>query len=72
MKVVSACLGYSFVMTLLMLPAYLGLRLSGIDVPLLAILGVGISHHLVSALITAAVITRKKTNINYIDPSSWI
>jgi|TARA_Y100000310_G_scaffold87866_1_gene84744 hypothetical protein len=72
MKAVSAWIAYVLVMTLLMLPAYLGIRLSGMNVPLLAILGVGISHHLISALITAAVITRKKTNINYIDPSSWI
>jgi hypothetical protein len=72
MKGFIAFIAYTMAMTILLVPAYVGLHLSGISIPFYAILGVGISHHLISALIHAAVVTRKKNNINYIDPATWI
>ena len=72
MKSLTALVAYTSAIAILLVPAYIGLRLSGIDVPFYAILGIGISHHLVSTLIHAAVVTHKKSDINYIDPSTWI
>jgi|ETNmetMinimDraft_23_1059889.scaffolds.fasta_scaffold21269_3 hypothetical protein len=72
MKGLIAFMAYLMAIAILLAPAYIGLRLSGIELPFYAILGIGISHHLICTLIHAAVVTRKKNDINYIDPSSWI
>ena len=72
MKGFGILIAYMLIMSIVMAPAYIGLRLSGVSVPFYAILGIGISHHLISTFIHATIVTRKKSDINYIDPSSWI
>jgi|TARA_Y100000034_G_scaffold132590_1_gene195960 hypothetical protein len=63
---------YLIIITIVTIPAYLGLRFSDIDMPLYAVVMISISHHIsMTFILSAYTKAAKRDPFTYIDLSKW-